>query len=228
MFRTMTRPSASLLAALLLFSPLDWAYEVPLASRSVRDAYFLGQRNDEKTDGYLEMYSRHFGMPAKGPYISEIRLLTPYAQAVDISRHKTIGYSAQQAETDYNTRGDSLAVRVRIDFTPTYNYVMSVKPSKDNGNQPNIAPRPEDFWKDFRFVLTQNGEPLHYRNISGEPRYGFDEIVPNGTINPGVLVGTYVNLDYDTRSVPSEKTQVEIFTPDGQHVMASFDLAALR
>lgn len=33
-------------AVLLFFSPLDWAYEAPLASRSVREAYFLGQRND--------------------------------------------------------------------------------------------------------------------------------------------------------------------------------------
>lgn len=39
--------------------------------------------------------------PPQGPYISEIRLLTPYAQAVDISRHKTLGYSAQQAEAEY-------------------------------------------------------------------------------------------------------------------------------
>lgn len=217
-----------LLAVLCSFSPLNFAYEVPLESRSVREAYFLGQRNDEKTDAFLEMYARHFTMPPQGPYISEIRLLTPYAQAVDISRHKTVGYSAQQAQAEYKTRGNSLFARVRIDFTPTYNYVTNVKPAKNDGSQPNIAPRTEDFWKDFRFLLTQNGEPLRYRNVSAEPQYGLQEALPNGTSFPGTLVGAYVNLDYDARDVPSRKTQVEVFTPDGQHIVATFDLAALR
>ena len=54
MFQTMARPAASLLAALLLFPTSNGAYEVPLASRSVRDAYFLGQRNNESTDAFLE------------------------------------------------------------------------------------------------------------------------------------------------------------------------------
>src|SRR6516164_5372140 len=228
MFQTMARPAASLLAALLLFPTSNGAYEVPLASRSVRDAYFLGQRNNESTDAFLEKYTRRFPIPTRGPHIFEVRLLTPYAQAVEISRHKTLGYSAQQAEAEYKTRGDSLLVRVRIDFTPTYNDVMRVKPTKDDESQPNIAPRPYDFWKDFRFLLTQNGEPLQYRNISGEPQFCVGEGPTCTQSFPGVLVGAYVNLDYDARSVPSQKTQVEVFTPDGQHVVASFDLAALR
>ena len=41
MFQTMARPATSLLAALLLFPSSNWAYEVPLASRSVRDGIFL-------------------------------------------------------------------------------------------------------------------------------------------------------------------------------------------
>ena len=228
MLQTIARPTASLVTALLLFSPSNWAYEVPLASRSVRDAYFLGQRNNEDTDAFLKTYTRRFAIPPQGPYISEIRLLTPYAQAVDISRHKTLGYSAQQAEAEYKKRGDSLLVRVRIDFTPTYNDVIRINPTKDDGSQPIIAPRPEDFWKDFRFLLTQDDEPLQYRNVSGDPQFCIGE-APSCTLSfPGVLVGAYVNLDYDARSVPSQKTRVEIFTPDGQHVMASFDLAVLR
>src|SRR5438876_1127714 len=191
MFQTMARRTASLVTALLLFSPFTWAYEIPLVSRSARDAYFLGQRNDEKTEAFLETYARRFTVPPQGPYISEIRLLTPYAQAVDISRHKTVGYSAQQAAAEYKTRSDSLLVRVRIDFTPTYNYVMRVKPTKGDGSQPNIAPRPEDFWKDFRFLPTQNGEPLQYKNISGEPQFSLGGALSDGTFIPSVLVGAY-------------------------------------
>jgi hypothetical protein len=129
---------------------------------------------------------------------------------------------------EYKTRGDSLLVRVRIDFIPTYNEVMKVKPTKDDGSQPNFAPRPQDFWKAFRFLLTQNGEPLQYRDISGKPQFSLGEGMSDGTSIPGVLVAAYVYLDYDSRAVPSQKTQVEAFTPDREHVVASFDLAALR
>lgn len=51
MFQTMARPTASLVTAMVLFSPSNWPYKVPLASRSVGDAYFLGQHNDEKNHG---------------------------------------------------------------------------------------------------------------------------------------------------------------------------------
>ena len=166
MHQTLAGPTACFLAVLSFFSLTNSAYEVPLESRSIREAYFLGQRNNEKKDAFLEEYTRHLPVPPRGPYISEIRLLTPYAQVVDISRHKILGYSAQP---EYLARGASLLARVPIAFTPTYNDVMPVKPAKNAGSQPNIAQRPVDFWKDFRFLLLQNGESVQYRSISGEP-----------------------------------------------------------
>ena len=57
-------------------------------------------------------------MPPQGPYISEIRLMTPYAQAVDISRHKTLGYTTQQAEGGIQVIR-SLCVCVSISLQPT-------------------------------------------------------------------------------------------------------------
>lgn len=80
---------------------------------------------------------------------------------------------------------------------------MTVKPAKDDGSQPNIAPRPQDFWKDFRFLLTQDGEPWQYRNISGEPKFSLGEGMSDGTMIAGVLVGAYVYLDCAARDVPS-------------------------
>lgn len=105
---------------------------------------------------------------------------------------------------------------------------MTVKPAKDDGSQPNIAPRPQDFWKDFRFLLTQDGEPLQYRNISGEPKFSLGEGMSDGTIIAGVLVGAYVYLDCAAAMCRSERTQVEVFTPDRERVVACLDLGALR
>lgn len=82
---------------------------------------------------------------------------------------------------------------------------MTVNPAKDDGSQPNIAPRPQDFWKDFRFLLTQDGEPLQYRNISGERKFSLGEGMSDGTIIAGVLVGAYVYLDCAARDVPSRE-----------------------
>lgn len=96
-------------------------------------------------------------------------------------------------------------MRVRIDFTPTYNYVMRVKPTKDDKSQPNIAARLEDFWKDFRFLLTQNDEPPQYHNISGEPQFSLATAWSDGAFISDVLAGAYVNVDYDTRSLSSQE-----------------------
>jgi hypothetical protein len=58
------------------------AYDFPLDSESIREAYFLGRCNDEKTIKCLASYFKRLPLPEKGPHISEISLYTPYAQIV--------------------------------------------------------------------------------------------------------------------------------------------------
>lgn len=43
-----------------------------------------------------------------------------YAEAVDLSRQHTVGYSAQQPAQEYRDRGDVFRLRVRVFFTDTY------------------------------------------------------------------------------------------------------------
>ena len=209
---------ASLSLALLLPSPATLAYEIPLEPHSIRDAYFLGQRNDQKTLAFFSAYTHHLPLPEKGPYISEVELLTPYAQVVEQSRQNTVGYSAQQAEQDYRIRGDLIRVRVRIEFTPTYNGLESHRSSRDSATGDSFTPRPLDFWRDFSFALKQNDGVIKPKTISGEPIYN----------NDGTFAGAYVWLEYAAEEVASTDLAVEVFTPDGQHVVVSFDLASLR
>ena len=68
------------LAAVLLAAQALFAYEVPLSSHSVREAYFLGQRNDQKTAEFFAPYKKPQPLPQSGPHVAEIALLTPYAQ----------------------------------------------------------------------------------------------------------------------------------------------------
>src|SRR5438132_8183822 len=110
----------SALAVTLLVWPCSAAFGTHLSDQAVREAYFLGQRNDERTAQFLESYLRRLPMPQSGLYVSEIELFTPYAEAVDLSRQHTVGYSAQQATQEYRDRGDVFRLRVRVFFTDTY------------------------------------------------------------------------------------------------------------
>lgn len=212
-----------LLTAAFLSALTALAYEVPLDPHSIREAYFLGQRNDEKMARFLDTYVKRLPPPEKGPYISEIQLLTPYAQVVDLSRQKTLGYSAQQAEQDYRERGDTIRVRVRIEFTATYGLAEAQKSGR-SGTSSGFILRQEDFWKAFKVGLSQNDQWMEPLDIYGEPTYSL--------FNPGatgpVMKGALIYAEFSAGDVSSSTANVEVFTPDDQHVIAGFDLEKLR
>jgi len=217
----MTRPAigcfASLLAVTLVVSPISSAYESTLDSESIREAYFLGRRNDEKTVAFFDNYAKHLQMPDRGPYVSFIGLLTPYAQVAAHSQSVTGVYSAQQAEHDYESYRDTIRVRVRIEFTATYTALKDQKPANNNSRTQGFVFRPPDFWRDFCFELHQGNGSIKSRDIRGTPIY-----------DDGGFSGAEVRLEYDAKEVKSEDTSFEAITPDGQHVLARFDLSKLR
>lgn len=215
------RISAVLLSLVLFGSPLI-AFEAPLSEQTVREAYFLGQRRDERMAEALAPYTKHLPLPQTGPYVSEISLFTPYAQVVDVSRSKSQGYSAQQAAQDYRERGDTLLIRVVIQFTATYGLIEAQRNSQDTGSELNTTLREDDFWKSFRVGLSQNDQWLDPIQMYGEPTY------ISKAEGGGVLNGATIWLELDANSAASESATVEVFTPDGQHVTAAFDLEKLR
>ena len=66
------------------------AYEPTLTPAALHDAYVLGQRNDQTTAEFLDPYAKQVTGTAEGgtPHLSEIEVLTPFAQVVDESRQK--------------------------------------------------------------------------------------------------------------------------------------------
>src|SRR5271157_1421753 len=221
--RKILRTSAALLTiGTLLFLPA-FAYDTDLSDTAVREAYFLGQRNDDKTRAFFEPYTRHLPLPKSGPYVSEIHLLTPLAQVVKVSSSTTSGYSAQQAHIDYRDRGDSLLLEVHVQFTPSYNQILAERTSGKTAGEKGIVLRAEDFWQDFRYGIKQKEDWIEPRSMRGEPEYErADRYGTNG------LIGAWVYLDYDARNVPSDDTEVHVVTPDGQDVAVTFDLSKLH
>jgi len=66
MFRFSRLLPLLLLAFVLALPPL-LAYDTDLSDTAVREAYFLGQRNDEKTRAFFEPYTRHLPLPNPAP-----------------------------------------------------------------------------------------------------------------------------------------------------------------
>jgi hypothetical protein len=201
---------------LALAVPAD-SYDTQLDSQAVREAYFLGRRGDQKTSEFLEAYIKHLAIPKHGPYIADISLYTPYAQVVFDSWRNSVGYSAQQAAEHYRASKDVIPVSVRILFTPTYLAAQSVQPSKDSATQQVYALRRDGFWRDFQFELHQEKETIKPRSVKGTPIY-----------DDGGYLGAVVDLEYDARELKSEETAFEVVTPDGQQVIAEFNLSTLR
>lgn len=239
---TMWKTIGALPALALLTSPALSSYEQPLGSHSIREAYFFGQRNDEKMMRFLETYTKRLAMPEQGPWVSEIKLFTPYADVVDVSHRNTIGYSAQQAEQDYKQRGELVRVYVRIEFTPTYGFAQATESAEKVERDYHVRLDAQEFWRDFQFRLLQTEEspagdsqdvargPRRFVidpvRSSAEPIYDLRYTSSLGPAAP--LLGAMVRLDYDAHDVLSQLTEFQVLSPSGQRVSATFDLGKLR
>ena len=203
----------AILAAALLVTSIASACEVPLSDEAVREAYFLGQRHDETSARFLETYRLYFPVPKSGPHVFVVEVFTPYALAVQSSSHHSLGYSAQQAKLDYRARGDSLRVGVYVRYTSTYGPGFPYSPVRTSG------------WKDFQVRLTLNGKTLESRSV----RYEGTLMGTGGGKGAGSRpTGFIVWQEYPAPNPTSTDATVEVDTPDGQHVVASFDLSRLR
>src|SRR5208283_1577990 len=198
-----------------------FAYDTELSDIAVREAYFLGQRNDEKMRDFFVPYTKHLPPSKKGPYVSEIRLLTPLAQVVQISSQVTSGYSAQQAQLAYQQRGDTILLVVHLELTATYGQIDAQQAAEDAAKVRGLKLRTDDFWQDFRYGIRQKEEWIEPRSIHGEAEYG-DSYQSRG------LVGAWVYIEYQAQKVRSDDTEVHVLTIPHQEVITTFDLAKLR
>lgn len=252
--RSRQTPFAALAASFLLIPPA-FAFDAPLSPEAVRDAYFLGQHNNQSTLDFFSRYVKTLPVPDKGAYISEVEIYTPYTQIVEASRRRSGSYSAQQAELDYRHSHNKLYIRIRINFTDTYGALELYRSTKgDKQLSGRDEPLP-DFYRDFRVGLSQRSgpdreeqwiEPLHIllqpsyvQNSSHFPFIPEDLGIAsyaaandanaysssNGYIYP---TGWQAWLIYDASDVASDDATVEVITTDGQHVSIPFDLSRLR
>ena len=184
----------------LLVPQIGFAYDHPLTDEAVRDAYFLGQDLD-RTNDFLAQYTQSLPVPNNGPQVAEIELLTPYAQVVVVSHEHPMGYSAQQAATDYKKRGDSIQVRVKVLFTPTYTGA-------------------DDFWRGVSVGLVQK-KHMAATGVSAQLLYTSD------SDGGSWVIGANVFVEFSVTGVESDSVDVEVIPPGGAGVRATFELGRL-
>lgn len=187
------------------------AFENPLSSTSVRDAYFLGKRGDGKAAEFLERYIARPPAPKAGEFrIALVEIKTPYILVLERPMRE-LNYSAPQAEEEFLGKPAALGVHVEINFTSAYKGRLESVPG-------GFQYRPEVSWRDFQFHLTQK-EEIQPKVTRGIPIYCGDGCVAGGW---------YVDLQYDAEKIESGPMEFDVLMPDGQTAGTTFDLDQLR
>ena len=209
---TQLRLFVLLLAFAIAFPAL--AFQYPLSPEAIREAYFLGSRNDEQSAEVFEKYVHSLPKPENGPHIAWIGIETPYI-FVASEMAKSPNDHAQEAEQRFLAKRQIFRVRVEIDFTTTY-----PNPTVPSHSGLGVFLVP-DFWKDFKIKLIQDHE-IPSQAVLGGPIYSYYTADVTG------IVGAEVELDYNPEQIDSGPIDVEVVTPDGQDVKTTFDLSTLK
>lgn len=206
------RQGVAVIAALLLASQTAAAqtYHYPLHSEAIRDAYFLGERNNfQTTDCLLQYIHRFTGAQAGRYYISQVDISTPYQQIVLRGQRDTPGDFALQAETDLREHPLKLIARVQVEWNTGY-----------SGHASNRV-FPPDLSHAVPIHVSQQQEitPL---------KTSYHEIYSSSGDGGSTFLGWSFELQFDAAKITSAPLRISVKTPDGQIQEAEFDMAKIQ
>lgn len=197
-YRTPLKRFLVVALGLLLALPAG-AYDFPLTSNAIRDAYFLGKQQSGLGTVFLARYSHSIPELKVDPYTSRVRIETPFFQVAEqVSR--TLNYSAQDAVKDFYGKPAVLRMYLEICYEADAPLPNSVRISVIQKNKP-IAPLSEK------------------RSAFFPPTDAYTR-VPN--------LGEKVTLEFDPGKFDSSALTIQIGTPDGQHAEYVFEMQAIR
>ena len=214
------QPFLALLLALLLISPSTFAFSSPLSDEAIREAYFLGQRRDEKMTTFLEKYKQRLREPDSGPHIASVEFLTPFALLVLQSKDRSIGYSAQQAALDHRDQEEKVAINIEVLFTDSYGALIQKPTSERSGAPIGFMFRSSDFWRDIDVQVLVKDRAVKPAQFTGEPLY----FCSDGCR----LAGATLHLEFAARLFDSDAATINVMPPEGPEVWVDFDLTTLR
>lgn len=200
--------------ALLIALPV-LAYQYPLSSTDIRNAYMLGNRKDFVTTDFLAHYKHELPMPESGPHVATISLETPYTQVIALGEI-ALNPDVQQAEQDFAEKRFPFILRVGVDLTDTY-----PGPPPWDPTAPGL-PLP-DFQRDFEIQLLQHGKVIESESTQ------VYLLTSDAVSNIYQISGAIIELRFETDKIDSyEEATVRVHTPDDQDVETTFDLGQLK
>ena len=184
--------------ALLLATPAG-AYDFPLTSSAIRDAYFLGIRQGSLAAQFRAKYARAVPELKQGNCTTQIRIETPFLQVADYMS-PVPNYSSQDAVKAFYEK--PMVLRIFLDIC----YMREAPP-------PNSV----------QIRVLQNKKVLA---PAADTRTAFAErfteesfLLPNGE---------KAVLEFNAQKIDSSTLTIRMDTPDGQHVECMFDMQAIR
>lgn len=192
------------------------AYDYPLSSTSIRDAYFFGKRHTSITTSLFKQYTHYLPAGESAARVQSIGLETPFVQVAERSG-AAFNYYAQDAAQEFTDQELPFRVLVTVDLTGAY-------PQSKN-SRPNFLGYPlPDFCRAFDVQLVQDKAiPENSRRV-----YLLYSDASTSVTGFSGVTGAVLELDYDAESIDSTDTTIKVATPDGQHVETTFDLTQLR
>jgi len=193
------------------------AYQYPLSSTDIRNAYLLGTRKDSVTSDFFASYRHDLPAPQTGPYVAYITIATPYAQVVDLGQSAQ-NPDTQQAEIDLANAKFPFIVRVGVNVTATYPAPQATNPVSPG----ELVP---DFGNDIKITLLRDKKEISARSSRVYVLYS------NGNIglNSAQITGAVIELKYDNEDIDHNgKINIKVQTPDNQNIQTKFDLSPLK
>lgn len=191
-----------------------FALSYPLSSTSIRDAYFIGQRNDEQTGDFLGQYVHSLPMPDTGPCVQDIGIETPFSEIVQHTQTE-LNFYAPDAVQEFQHKRLTFRVFVDIALTDTYQPIGPTEAPTDWQWVP-------DFWNDFKVKLVQDGKDIPAEQVRGGPVYGL------GYKDIPMVTGAHIEVLYNPAKIDSASTRIVVLAPTGQAFETTFNLAELR
>jgi hypothetical protein len=190
-----------LLAAILgvLLALPAGAYDFPLSSSAIRDAYFLGKQQTGLGTDFLAKYSRSIPELKVDPYTSRVRIETPFSQVAE-QASQTLNYRAQDAVKDFYGKRAVLRMHLEICYQADAPLSNSVRISMTQKNKPIAA--------------------LSEKRSAFFPSSDVYTRVPN--------LGEKVTLEFDPGKFDSSTLTIQIDTPNGQHADCVIDMQTIR
>ncbi|HKV49350.1 MAG TPA: hypothetical protein VJN69_14750 [Candidatus Acidoferrales bacterium] len=200
----------------LVVSPATTAFEYPLSPTAIRSAYLSGHATDGRNARLFDKYVRDFAAPESGPYVARIGLETPFEQVAKVAA-TAANIHAQEAEQEFAGKQLPFRVSVEVQFTPTYPAFDVAAPT---GAYSLLQPLP-DYQRDFQIDVSQGNaiEPESSRAYISSSYF-------SNTV--WGIRGFVIEQEYDPTKIDSSDLTVEVHTPDGQDVAATFNMAELQ